>query len=173
MLKIRCKNHSISGELRNKFLSVLRTVSSCEEGDFRGRARLSCKKIVVPKKLVKAMNELIVEEFLKGSRSHWSLNCLVYAGTELISRWVRRAFAEKLRNQSGQKWKEAPVLQLRRKIGWLEAEIRRQKSGKWTTPRQWNNSRRLRMERCSLRELEVSLEMEKACLRVRATQLRR
>ena len=171
-LNIRCENHSISDELRNEFLSVLRTVSSCEKGDFSGRARPSYK-IVVPKKLVKAMDELIAEEFLKGSQSHWSLNCLVYTGAELISRWVRRTFAEKTRNQSGQKWKEAQVLQFRRKLGWLEAEIRRQKSEKQATPRQWNNSRQLRMEHCSLRELEVSLEMKKACLRVRATQLRR
>ena len=159
VLKIRCENHSISDELQNEFPSVLRTVSSCEEGDFSGRARPSCKKIVVPKKLVKAVDELIAEEFLKGSLSHWSLNCLVYASAELVSRWVRRTYAEKPRNQSGQKRKEAQVQQLRRKIGWLEADIHRRKSGKRATPRQWNNSRRLRMKHCFLCELEASLRV--------------
>ena len=104
---------------------------------------------------MKAVDELIAEEFLKGSWSHWSLNCLVYASADLVSRLVRRTFVEKPRNQSHLKRKKAQMLQLCRKIGWLEAEICKRKSGKWATPRQCNNSRRLRKECCFLHELKV------------------
>ena len=63
------------------------------------------------------------------------------------------------------------MTQLCQQIGWLEAEIYRQKTGKRPTPRQWRNIRLLQAEHTDLRELEVSLETRKTKLRVRAAQL--
>ena len=163
---------SNSDELRKEFLSVLRTVEACEGGDLSARPS-SCKGMPVSHQLLSAMDDLIVEEYEKGERSLWRLNCLVYAGAELVSSRVKQNLARMTKKQPSQKRKVADVRQLRRQIGWLEAEIHRRKSGKRPTPRQWRNLRLLHAERTGLRELEVSLESRKAKLRVRAAQLRR
>ena len=119
------------------------------------------------------MDDLIVEEYQRGERSHWRLNCLVSVGAELVASRIKRTFANTTRKQPSMKRKEAKVTHLCRIIGWLEAEIRRRKAGTKATHRQWRNIRRLKLEHCSLRELEASLETKKANLRVRVTQLHR
>ena len=154
-----------SDELRKEFLTVLGTVDSCEEGDLSGRARLTCKGIRVEQKLLKAVDDLTVEEYHKGEPDVWKLNCLVYAGAETVSRWVRqRTLCGSPEKQAGQTRKETEVLQLRKTIGWLLTEINRRKDGTRATSRQWRNIRWLRAERCSLRELEASLETKKVAL---------
>ena len=163
---------SNSNTLRNEFLSVLRTVEACEEGDLSKRGRPSCKGTMVSQRLMRTVDDSIVEEYQKGERSHWRLNRLVYAGAELVASRVKRTFAA-TKKQPSLKRREAKVTHLRRIVGWLEAEIRRRRIGQKATPRQWRNIRHLKLERCSLRELETSLETKKANLRVRVTQLRR
>ena len=90
----------------------------------------------------------------------------------MISDRVKRNLACTTRKRPSLKRKEADVAQLRQQIGWLEAEIHRQKSGRRPTSRQWRNIKLLHAEHTCLRELEVSLETRKAKLRVRAAQLR-
>ena len=163
---------SSSDELRKGFLSVLRTVEACERGDLSGRGKPSCKGILMPQQLLKAVDNLIVEKYKGGEQSLWRLNCLVYAGAQVVSDRVKQNFARTTRKQRSLKRKEADVTQLRQQIGWLETEIHRRKSGKRPTPRQWRNIRLLHAEHTGLRELEVSLETQKAKIRVRAAQLR-
>ena len=162
-----------SDELRKEFLSVLGTVEAGEEGGLSERGRPSCKGLLVPHQLVRSVDDLIVEKYEEGEQSLWKLNCLVYAGAQVVSDRVKRNLARMTRKRPSQKRKEADVAQLRQQIGWLEAEIHRRKSGKRPTPRQWRNIRLLHAEHTGLRELEVSLETRKAKLRVRAAQLRR
>ena len=57
---------SSSNKLCNKFLSVLETVEACEEGDLSRRGRPSCKGIMVLQRLLKAVDDLIVEEYQRG-----------------------------------------------------------------------------------------------------------
>ena len=142
-------------------------------GDLSGRAKPSCKGILVPQQLLRAVDDLIVEKYDEGEQSLWRLNCLVYAGAVVISDRVKQPFTRTTKKQPSLKRKETDVAHLRRQIGWLEAEIHRRKSGKRPTPRQWRNIRLLHAERRGLRELEVSLETFKAKLGVRASQLRR
>ena len=120
---------------------------------------------------MRAVDDLIVEEYAKGEPTHWRLNCLVYAGAELVSRRARGTFRH-AQKQPDLKRKEGDVANLRRAIGWLEAEVKRRKYGKPATSRQWLNMRRLRVERYPMCELVSLLETKKACLRVRVTQLR-
>ena len=123
--------------------------------------------------LLKAVDNLIVEKYKEGEQSLWRPNCLVYAEAVVVSSRVKQNFARTTKKQPSLKRKEADVAQLRKQIGWLEAEIHRQKSGKRPTPRQWRNIRLLHVEHTGLRELEVSLKTWKAKLRVRAAQLPR
>ena len=125
-----------SDELRKEFLTVLGTVDSCEEGDLNRRARQTCKGIRVEQKLLKAVDDLIVEEYHKGESSVWKLDCLVYTGAETVLRQVRqRTFSGSPEKQVGLTRKETEVLQLHRIIGWLEAQINRRKIGTRATPR--------------------------------------
>ena len=56
-----------------------------------------------------------MEEFERGTKSLWRLNCLVYAGAVLVSNRVRKPWrALKL---LGETHKEEDVLRLRRTIG--------------------------------------------------------
>ena len=153
-----------SDELRKEFLSVLGTVEAGEEGDLSERGRPSCKGILVPHQLLRDVDDLIVEKYEEGEQSLWRLNCLVYAGTQVVSDRVKRNLAHTTRKRPSLKRKEADVAQLRQQIGWLEAEIHRQKSGRRPTPRQWRNIRLLHAEHAGLRKLEVSLETRKAKL---------
>ena len=95
--------------------------------------------------------------------------------SELVASRVRQTFAATTRKQPSLKLMEVDVAHLRRVTNWLvgEAEVHRWKVGKRATSRQRHNILRLRVERCSLRELELSVETKKACLRDRVTQLRR
>ena len=131
----RAGEYSNSGELHKEFLAVLRTVRGREEGDLSGRARPSCKGINVLQKLLRAADDLAVEEFQKGEPSLWRLNCLVYASAELVSRRTRRTFAGTTEKQTSLKRKEADVGHLRKVIGWLEAETARRKVGTRRTSR--------------------------------------
>ena len=163
---------SSSDELRKEFLSVLGTVEACEGGYLSSRDRPSCKGILVSQQLLKAVEDLIAEKYKVGEQSLWRPNCLVYAGAVVVSGRLKQNFACTTKKQPSLKQKEAEVTQLRRQIGWFEAEIHRRKSGKRPTPRQWRNIRLLHVEHTGLRELEESLKTWKAKLRVRAVQLR-
>ena len=67
-----------------KILSIVRMVTSCEEGDLSGIRRPFCKRIIAQQSLLKAVDDLIAGEY-KG-KGHWRLNCLVYAGAELVKK---------------------------------------------------------------------------------------
>ena len=56
-----------SDELRKEFVTVLGTVDACREGDLSGSASPSCKGTRVQQNLLKAVNDLIVEEYHKES----------------------------------------------------------------------------------------------------------
>ena len=131
--------YSTSGDLRKEFLSIVGKITSQEEGDLSMRAVPKCKGIFVQKTLLRTLDDLIAEEYSKGEPSHWRLNCLVYAGAELVSRRVRGSFHKNAPKRPKLSRKERDVLNLRRDIGRLEAEIRRQKTGEPHTPRQWAN----------------------------------
>ena len=62
-----------SDELRNEFLSVLGTVEACEGGDLSGRGKPSCKGILEPHQLLRAVDDLIVEKYEEGEQSLWRL----------------------------------------------------------------------------------------------------
>ena len=89
---IRSDEQSSSDELQKEFLSILSRVKNSEEGDLSGRRRPSCKGIQVAQNVLMAVDDLIVEEYQKGEQTDWRLNCLVYAGAELVSHRVRRTF---------------------------------------------------------------------------------
>ena len=165
--------HSIPEDLRKEFFSILRKITSQGEGDLSKRAVPKCKGILVQKNLMRDVDWLIVEEYKKGEPSHWRLNCLVYAGAELVSRRVRGNFHKRTRKQPDMKRKESDVRNLRKDIGRLEAEIRRRRAGEPATSRQWANMRRLHLERSPIGELVSVLEDKKARLRVRVTQMHR
>ena len=57
---------SNSDELCKEFLLVLGMVEACEGGDLSGRARPSCKGMPVSHQLLRAVDDLIVEEYEKG-----------------------------------------------------------------------------------------------------------
>ena len=78
----RSEETSSSDELRKEFLSVFRSIEGCEEGDLIGRVKPSCKGILVLQRLLRAMDDLIVELYHEGSQSLWRLDCLVYAGIQ-------------------------------------------------------------------------------------------
>ena len=84
----------------------------------------------MPQQLLKAVDNLIVEKYKGGEQSLWRVNCLVYAGAQVVSDRVKQNFARTTRKQPSLKRKKADVTQLRQQIGWLETEIHRRKSGK-------------------------------------------
>jgi len=136
------------------------------------RGKPKCKGLLVQRNLLTAVDSLIVEEYAKGEATLWRLNCLVYAGAELVCRRVRGTFRT-TRKRPDLKRKEEDVTNLRRAIGWLVAEIQRRKFDKPATSRQMANIRRLRVEHYTIHELVTMLETKKARLRVRVTQLRK
>ena len=146
-------------------------VQSCAEGDLGRRGKPKCRGIKIGEGLLRAVDDLVVEEFERG-KIMWRLNCLVYAGAVVVANRLQRP-SKTPRMQQVNPQKQADVARLHRTIGWLESEISRVKQGTKATARQRTNIRRLKLERCPLRELEASLETQKARLRVRVTQLRR
>ena len=109
---IRSGKHSHIEELRKEFLLVLKTVESSEEGDLSRRGRTAYKGIVVLQKLLKAVDDLVVEEYQRGEPSLWRLNCLVYSGAELVSRRTWQTFVATMKKQPSQKQKKAMVTHL-------------------------------------------------------------
>jgi len=121
---------------------------------------------------LRAVDDLVVEEFERGKKTLWTLNCLVYAGAVIVTNRMHRP-SKTPRMQQVNPQKQADVTRPCRTIRQLESEIRRVKQGAKVTARQRTNIQWLKLEQYSLWELETSLEMQKACLRVRVTQLHR
>ena len=161
-----------SDGLREEYMKVVKDVQSCAEGDLSRRGTPKCRGVRIGERLLRAVDDLVVEEFERGKKTLWGLNCFVYAGAVVVTNRMQRPL-KALRMQQVNPQKQADVARLHRTIGWLESEIRRIKQGAKATARQRTNMRRLKLEHSPLRELETSLETQKDRLRIRVTQLRR
>lgn len=70
----------ISEELREEFLTELREMEGCGEGDLSKRGRPRIKGIEADRKLITQIDELICEAWnTRTGKTLWRLNCLVYA----------------------------------------------------------------------------------------------
>ena len=173
-------SNRVLDELRDEYRTVLGDIEAVVEGNFSARLRPSCQGIRVDGALLRAVDDLIAQEWEDCSgKTLWKLNCLVYAGTVVVERVVKRSLVrpggggcprvESIRR------KEAEVTELRWKIGWLKSEISRRKTYPKMTERQYRKQARI----CrifgpqSLRELEAQLETLKGFLCVHCLQLRR
>ena len=164
--------------LREEFLTVLRKVEGRDVGDLSVRRRPSCQGIRVEGDLLTKVDLLIAELYERGEKSLWRLNCLVYTGAVVVETRARRSLTKSehgVRKDKAIKDKEADVLSLRRRVGWLTDEISRRRRSQRLTRRQRSNRARLRrmFGVQNMQQLKVQLETEKARLRVRSLQLRR
>lgn len=165
-------------KLREEFLKVLREVRKGGEGDLKARKRPACQGIRVDPDLLRRVDGLIHEFYESGGRSWWELNCLVYAGAVVVENRTRKSLQRpggEGRKDQAIRDKEADIVRLRRKIGWLTSELSRRRCNRVPTRRQVANKARLqRMFGVqNLQEMAVQLETEKTCLRVRSLQLRK
>ena len=152
----------ILDELREEYRTVLREVEAVVEGNFSARLRPSCQGFRVDGALLKAVDDLIAQEWeVCSGKTLWKLNCLVYAGAVVVKRVVKRSLDRPgggcCPRIESIKRKEAEVTELRRKVGWLTSEISRRKNSPKMTERQYQNQARIRRNfgPQSLRELEV------------------
>ena len=155
-----------------------RDVEAAVEGNFSARLRPSCQGIWVDGALLRAVDNLIAQEWEDWSgKTLWKLNCLVYAGAVVVEMVVKCSL---VRPGGGgcprveSLWqKEAEVTKLRWKIGWLMSEISRRKTSPKMTERHYRNQARIHrfFGPQSLHELEARLETLKGFLCVRCLQL--
>ncbi len=78
-------------ELREEFLKVLGEVRKGGEGNLTARKRPACQGIKVDEHLLKQVDEFIDELYLGGGRTWWELNCLVYAGADVVENRARKS----------------------------------------------------------------------------------
>ena len=161
-------------QLREEFLKVLREVESVEIGDLSGRKKPSCRGIRVAPELIASVDELIEEEWDRGEPTLWRLNCLVYAGAQVIEKRGRKnskrptteGYSKRLKDM------EPEIKRLRRKIGWMTSEISRRRLNQRPTARQYANIVRLHrmFGVLSTNQLKVHLDRVKGFLKVRSLQ---
>jgi len=77
----------------------------------------------ISENLLRAVDNLVVKEFERGTKTLWRLNCLVHAGAVLICNRVR--ITTKLQEETHKE----EVCRLQRTIGWQENGIRRLRIG--------------------------------------------
>ena len=160
-------------ELRERFNSVSKDELCLTIGDFSKRWRPSLKGVRVNHKVLQAADELVTEEFESGRNSLWRLNCLVYAGAMVVTERAKKP--RRQRNHTSDVKRDTEIGQLRRKVGWLQSDLAKRKSGGRLTSKQ----RKIRaavngmVGSKSTRRLRVFLRTQKDPLRVRVTQARR
>jgi len=76
--------------LWEEYLKIVTDVQSCEVGDLSRRGKPKCRGVKIQESLLRDVNNLVMEEFERGTKSLWRLNCLVYAGAVLVSNRVRK-----------------------------------------------------------------------------------
>jgi len=97
--------------LGEEYLKLTTDVQTCEEGDL---SKPKCRGVKISESLLRAVDNLVVEEFERGTKSLWRLNSLVDAGAVLVSNRVRKPWKTPM--LQGETHKEEDVLRLRRKI---------------------------------------------------------
>jgi len=100
--------------LGEEYLKLTTDVQTCEKGDLSWRGKPKCRGVKISESLLRSVDNLVVEEFEKGTKSLWRLNCLVDDGAVLVSNRVRKPW--KTLKLQGETHKEEDVLGLRRII---------------------------------------------------------
>ena len=107
----------------------------CGKGSLSRRKNPRIKGIKAERTLFHQMDKLMCEEWSKGKeKTLWCLNCLVYCGAVVITKRVSRSLAQV--GMVDPQQRKAEATQLRREVGWVQNELKRQKTGAKATPMQ-------------------------------------
>ena len=66
-------------------MKVVKDVQSCAEGDLSRRGKPKCRGVKIGEELLRAVDDLVVEEFEREKKTLRRLNCLVYAGAVVVT----------------------------------------------------------------------------------------